>query len=866
MRHVMILFCLMGIMGMVATPIAAQDDALRPATRFDLNGEWQLYRPDFGRAHAIPAEVPGENFTALLKHKWISDPFVGRNELRLQTLEEIPWTYSRDFVVEEDLLKRGDVRLVFEGIDTIAEVRLNGKTLGRTTNMFRRWEFPVRDVLQAGVNELEVRFTPPAIYGRELADKGYLPTETYFDMTGAMTQMRKAAYQFGWDWAPRLVGCGIWRPVYLVAYDGPRIRYAMPRQYHQENGTSRQVRLKMDVEMDAPSAGQCQLLMRVSDPSQSRIWSGRQSIEYPAGISRQSVECTVENPELWWPRGHGEAKLYELELTVESGEAILSSEKQKIGFRTIELENEIDEIGVSFVIKVNDRPIFCKGANWIPSDSFPTRVTDEQYRRLLTDAAECNMNMIRVWGGGIYENDIFYDLCDELGILVWQDFMFACAIYPAYDYLLEDIRAEARHNVKRLMHHPSIALWCGNNECGDMPFYSFPERVDYQNAYRKIFEEELPAICDELDPQRPYWSASPNSLISEWEADHLDGDSHVWSVWHNQKPFEDYWLYDARFVSEFGFQSFPDYDTIRHYVADGIMNLTAPEVAHHQKNGGGNERILIQMLDRFLMPSSFQNFVTLSQLQQALAMQMGVEHWRRIMPTCMGTLYWQLNDCWPVTSWSSIDYFGNWKALQYFARRFYEPFHVSAVGGDGVTSVGIYVTNDIPLNEAATLDWTLQTYSGKVIARGQEAWTVQGQESRLVKTIEGSDYLAPWFLKSRETPYAPENSYLALEARCGEHVSRNVWHFDKFKNLKLPHPNIAIKQRAKNGKIVFTLTTDVFAKWVWIEAETDDGQGRFSDQYFDMNPGETREIIYDKNSTGKIAVYSLVDLYNSPDR
>lgn len=836
------------LMSLGATALAERVDV-------PLNGAWEFQAAGTGQVW-MTGTVPGCVHTDLLRLNAIPDPFVGDNEARLQGLELQDWTYRRTIDVPASLLTRQSIDLVCEGLDTLATVRLNGSVVGRADNMFRRWTFPVRDQLKPGTNVLEIAFRSPV---RELSDMpeyrlGLLPASN--DPVGGSSFFRKAPYQFGWDWGPRFVTCGIWKPIRLVATDDPRILYVTTRQQHEPDaaGTGRVVTLTVDVEVTSLRA------CRATLDANAGAAAMRAVVDVPAGISHHSVTGRVDNPRLWWPAGSGAQALYPLVVNVAPERGTPECWTGRVGFRTIRLETIRDTKGVSFRFVVNGKPVFCKGASWIPCDSFPSRVTPERYRLLLQDAAECHMNMIRVWGGGIYENDTFYDLCDELGLMVWQDFMFSCSLYPADERFLQNVSEEVRHQVKRLASHPSLALWCGNNECETAVRRWYRKESMEWGRYTALFHGLLPQLCRELDPDRPYWPSSPHAIEAENPGTPTDGDIHVWSVWHESEPFEAYREIKARFVSEFGYQSFPALSTIRYYAGDDL-NLTAPAMAAHQKNRGGNGRILTQMLDRFRMPTGFRNFVVLSQIQQGLAMQTAVEHWRRQMPFCMGTLYWQLDDCWPVTSWSSIDYFGRPKALHYFARRFYEPFLVTTTGGDGVDPVTVHVTAESATGATGTVAWALQSYSGQRVAEGTATWTNKAAGTTAVTLVPADLYLVDDRTNLQSsTSCTPWNTYLSVRATMGTETSRTVQHFAKFKDLVLPHPLLRVQSAPTPTGARVTVSTDVFAKWVWVEAEG--AEGRFEDNYFDLEAGESKTIEYQGVRPARFAAHSLVDTYS----
>lgn len=827
-----------------------------PRRVVDLNGDWLLTIATNGAPYTVPAEVPGCVHRDLLKNKLIPDPFAGQNERRVQWVEAHDWTYEKRFEVDRDLLSRRRIDLVCEGLDTIATIRVNGRDVGRADNMFRRWTFPVRDALRLGRNVLEITFKAPLRYVDNLPIRRYdgaLPVVN--GDVGGRSYVRKAQYQFGWDWGPRLVTCGVWRPIYIEATDLPSVASVLTRQEHAVGAAGRRdVALTVDVGILSPADAAVAVASRVAGQAVTNV-----AVVTP-GTSQVTLRHTIADPALWWPRGYGKQALYDLEVELFVGDAAVDRAHHRLGFRTIALDTTRDDIGTALSVNVNGEPVFCKGANWIPCDSFPSRVTVGRYRQLLTDAAACNMNMLRVWGGGIYETETFYDLCDELGLMVWQDFMFACALYPGHPTFLENVEQEARDVVTRLVNHPSVALYCGNNECETALKHWFDrESTEWQN-YRRLFHELLPSVCTELDPERDYWPSSPHAIASQDPNLTEDGDCHVWDVWHGSKPLATYETIEARFVSEFGYQSFPSVATIRGFT-DGPLNLTAPDVAYHQKNAGGNRRILTQIMERFRMPVGFENFVTVSQLQQALAMQIGVEHWRRRKPVCAGTLYWQLDDCWPVASWSSIDYFGRWKALPYFAKRFYAPLLLSTTYERASGELALYGTFDGRERVQRDVRWELSTYSGDRFLSGTTNVTITPEQTVPIVSLATSNYVdfADFSMAERipgRVFFAAALSGRGARARCVQHLA-------VLKHSELPRPELKLDVRRVDDGAELHIETDVFAKWVWVEAVDGSGVERYSDNYFDLLPGRRRTIRYVGNGT-RFRVRSLVDTYTEP--
>ncbi|MCX7030154.1 MAG: hypothetical protein NTU62_08550, partial [Spirochaetes bacterium] len=675
-----------------------------------LDGTWQIARR--GADDWIDASVPGCVHTALLAAGHIGDPFFRDNEDRLQWITEADWVYRRNFDVPAAALGRERILLHFDGLDTLATVTLNGKELGRTDNMFRTWEFDVKGSLVECGNQLEILFVSPIPFLAERERIRHLPDWHHDREVAGRGWLRKEPCSFGWDWGPHLASCGPWKPVTILAWDTARIADLRVRQDHSQPGS---VTLSVALGVERAESAGLGLGVEVSV-----LRGGREVAKAVAGVAadRAAAALRIDNPELWWPNGLGSQPLYDVVVTLrDEGGCVLDTASRRIGLRTLRLDRHADRWGESFQFKVNGAAFFAKGANWIPADTFVTRLTPADYGRLVGDAAEANMNMLRLWGGGIWERDEFYEACDERGICVWHDFMFACSAYPAFDEsFLANVRAEAEENVRRLRHHASIALWCGNNELeqglvGD----AWTDRTMSWEDYGRLFDRLLPEVVREVDPDRDYWPASPHTPVGDRRNfnDPASGDAHLWEVWHGRKPFEWYRTCGHRFNSEFGFQSFPEPRTVRGYTDPDDRNVTSWVMERHQRSGIGNTVIIQYLLDWFRMPTDFDATLRLSQVLQAMAMKYAVEHWRRSMPRGMGTLYWQLNDCWPVASWSSIDWHGRWKALHHLARRFFAPVLVSGVEDPAGGTVEVHVTSDLREPFEGTVSWELTTVAGE---------------------------------------------------------------------------------------------------------------------------------------------------------
>ena len=644
----------------------------------DLSGSWTLR--EVGASAEVPCPLPGDAITALAAAGAIPEPYRGRNEYECRWVAERDWEMRRTFDPPEGT---GWV-LEADGLDTVAEVAINGEPVLKADNAFRRWRVPLRDDLfRSGGNEVVIRF-PSALAEADRRQASQPFPVPYHEGNSPLANgnmLRKPQCDFGWDWNAALAPFGLWGKLRLI-----RAPHALPAAVavRQEHGAGR-VTLQVTVSAERTAEGTDPVPFSAAFAGETR----EGVLEHGAG-DRATVRFTVEEPALWWPAGWGAQPLHDLVTVVDGHE-----ERRRIGLRTVELVSEPDAAGRSFGLRVNRRDLFCRGANWIPADALSGRITQEGVRDLLQSAVDANMNMIRVWGGGRYEPDWFYDLCDEMGLLVWQDAMFACHLYPSEDAFLAEIWREVHGQAARLQHHACLALWCGDNELiGALTWYpeSRENRDRYLVAYDRL-NRTVEGAVRAGDPGANWWPSSPSpGPMSYGDAWHDDGsgDMHFWSVWHEGRDFEHYRDVAPRFCSEFGFQSYPSMDVIRRFADPADWNIAAPVMESHQKNAGGNARIAETMFRYFRFPNTFEDFVWLSQLQQALAIKTAVTHWRSLKPHCMGALYWQLNDTWPCCSWSSLDHGGGWKLLHHFARGFYAPVTVVAVPDEGaVRLVGI---------------------------------------------------------------------------------------------------------------------------------------------------------------------------------
>ena len=787
----------------------------------DLSGRWNLKSKRGG--HVVPAQVPGDNHSALLAARKIPDPYWADNERAVQWVGREDWVYSRQFKLTPAFMAEKSIFLNCDCLDTVATVFINDRRVARSENMFARQRFEVRNFLRTGLNDIRIEFTSPE--KAAIAAAGKLPypvPHSAFPVQSPNRNLvRKVQCHSGWDWGPCLMVSGISGSIYLGATSEGRIEYVTTTQKH----TRTRVEVEVTVEVEAPADG-----AGVLD-----ITLGKQNVSKPVrlrrGLNVLNGTIAVSNPKLWWPNGHGAQPLYDLTVRVAGDEAY-----KRLGLRTLEVINREDKDGLSMTFRVNGIDIFCKGANWIPADALPQRQTRAALDDLLSSAARANMNMLRVWGGGQYESDDFYELCDEKGLLIWHDFMFSCALYPATPAFLDLVRQEARHQVKRLRDHACLALWCGNNEdVGALNWFdeSRKNRDRYLVDYDRLNEGVLGRAVDECDPTRIFWPSSPcggrGDYSDCWHNDKR-GDMHCWSVWHEGKSFDAFHQVKPRFCSEFGYQSFPSLDTIRTYAPGDQLNVTAPVMEYHQRHSGGNSRIIEMFSRYFRSPEGFANFVYLSQVQQALAIKTAVEYWRTLRPTCMGTLYWQINDNWPVCSWASLEYGGKWKLLHHMARRFYAPVLVTTRPTANGT-MEVWATNDKHEPVKGTLDLRVMEFGGRTTRRKRLRVNLPANSARLIKRYKLSDL----------TP-APETSFLSLALTADRETFRNEHFFRVYKKCNLAAARIvtSVKQAGDSFRVTVSANKPAF----YVSLNADGIRGEFDDNCFTLLPGEPRTLVF----------------------
>lgn len=858
---------------MLLLPLAA-GHAWAQTTSQSLDSGWR-FRLLEGDAHAKEhhdttrwhaATVPGTVQTDLMAVKLLPDPYYRDNEARVQWVGLSDWQYQTTFAVDKATLARDHVDLVFDGLDTFADVYLNGQKLTSADNMFRRWRVPVKTALHEGSNTLEVRlYSPikrllPWLLKQPYALPGEFDSAFGDEPKGKQTAnyVRKAGYQYGWDWGPRIVTAGIWQPVHLDSWNSLRVDDFHVRQNYV-SGDAAHVAAQLDVIAD--SSKTLHVNVDAIGPDGQTAAHVEQDVTVDPGSNAVSLPLRIAHPRRWYPAGYGAQDMYTFKASVRDGNNELYSAQRATGLRTVELRREKDAWGKSFAFVVNGIPVFAKGADMIPFDSFPTRATDAQMRQVLQSARDANMNAVRIWGGGYYMPDSFYEMTDRLGLMVWQDFMFGGAIPPSDTAFVENTRQEAIEQVKRLRDHPSIVLWCGNNEVqtgwdgwGDRlalkKAISGDEREKLVTGMVNLFSNTLRNVVTEYDPTVPYWASTP-STDYEGPANVLDdGDYHYWNVWSGEAmPVAEYLNITPRFQSEYGLQSFPEMRTIHAFTDKGDLQPESPVMRAHQKfdSGNGNKRLLLYITRSYGEPKDFASFVYLSQVMQAEGIQLAAEHLRASRPQAMGSMYWQLNDVWPGASWASIDYFGRWKALQYHARRFYAPLLIAALRNNGTTTVSLVSDSTTP----SILRWRMRTmdFSGKVLSEHQEPADLPALSSTKVATYSDVQLL------NGADPHATFAVFELLDGNKA--VSRNLVFFDEAKTLALPVAQIHTSLEAGPDGYTLTLSSDTLARNVWISFGDLDAE--VSDNAFDLLPGQSVTVtVHSKLALEKLKQALLV--------
>ncbi len=811
----------------------------------NLGGAWRMREADSQTWHS--AHVPGSVYADLMADGTMPDPFWRDNELDAFERMKKDYVYQRTFTVTEAQLAHAHVELVCEGLDTLAHVSLNGREIAFADNMHITWVWDVKEQLHTGENTLEIRFDSPILYCAKKAEEA--PGWESSDATPGFRHLRKAHCMFGWDWGPRLPDAGIWRPIFLRTWDAARLENALMLQAHHDG--------VVDVTIRPEIAGESAWSAEITAPD-------GEVLTLPETTATEQV-ITIEHPQLWWPNGLGKQPLYRVTVRLATGDTRM----WRIGLRTMTVSREKDEWGEEFCHVVNGVKVFAMGADYIPEDNILARVTPERTRRLLEDCKAANFNAIRVWGGGYYPDDAFYDICDELGLLVWQDLMYACAFYDLTPDFERSICAETHQNVARLRHHASLALICGNNEMemfmagansaliNHRTWEFVPTYPHHITDYVKMFEYILPAIVKETAPQTYWWPASPSSG-GNFDApnDENRGDNHYWDVWHGEKPFTEYRKFFFRYASEFGFQSFPCLKSVKQFTLPDDRNIFSRVMERHQRNQAANGKILSYLSQTFRYPNSFDDLLYASQLMQAEAIRYGVEHWRRNRGRCMGAIIWQLNDIWPVASWASIDYYGRWKALHYAAKRFFAPVMISAEEeGELSQNPKINEYHPAPLEKSFRLNvcnetlrdmtgevvWALRTPDGEIVRQNQQTLTIPAMSAKWLGKVDCADAS----LTGHYVSFAFVVDDVAL--------SEGTCIFCAPKHFEFVDPRLTVETCGDT----LVVTSHAYAKQVWLESE--DADLLLDDNAFDMNPG-TKVVRVLRGSAEKVRGRSVWDL------
>ncbi|HJM46375.1 MAG TPA: glycoside hydrolase family 2 protein [Candidatus Marinimicrobia bacterium] len=811
-----------------------------------------------------PAEVPGHVHTDLMKNGLIPDPFIGTNELEVQWVENEDWEYLSHFQINQSQLHHDRIDLTFEGLDTYADIVLNDSLILKTDNMYIPWSVDVKKYLRMGENVLQVYFHSPVLWGQKKLNihPHLIPASNEAKPVGQQTSVftRKAQYHYGWDWGPRLVTSGIWRPVTLEVWNGAKINDIY---YHLDSLSKYSADYSIELYLKSVNEIDAELTIRIAD----KISSHRTYLKQ--GENKLIIPQSIKNPILWWPNGYGEQMMYDIEIIITQSNQILDRKNEKIGVRKVEVIQNPDSPMSSFYIQINNTPIFMKGANYIPGDFFNTRASN-RYQEVIQNAREANMNMLRIWGGAIYENDEFYNLCDKNGILIWQDFMFACCMVPSGKNYIHNIKQEAESNVKRLRNHPSLALWCGNNESltgwrewNWQDTYSLhgQDSAAVWETYDHIFHTLLPHVVDSLDPGKFYWSSSPSSGSGILQ-NSTSGDQHEWGVWFGQMAFKRYKENAGRFISEYGLQSIPEMNTIQKFdstITKWTLETKALNFRQRSKmpwiskNYTGFDMMEYYISKYFSSPENLEEFIYLSQLTQALGLTNAIHAHRRNRPYTMGSLYWQIDDVWPTVSWSSVDYFGNWKAAHYGVKKAFAPVLISPDVKDSILT--ITVVNDKLKGISGTLFLNLFTLDGLRVFSIDSLVNIKANSALSVYTESTGELLCG---------QNKNNVYLSTYLETGDStLTENIFYFSDPKYLRLKPPKFSTSIKQNQNNWIVSLTASALAKDVYLSFDT--VMGKWSDNYFDLQPGAEKTVIFTpeidlKTLNPKLNIVSLADI------
>ena len=772
--------------------------------------DWNM---NFMEHKNLKCSAPCSMYSVLLDHKLIDDPFYSDNEERISHLSENDCSFYSEFEIDAEKMNCEYLELNFFGLDTICDIYFNGAFLAHTENMHRKYTYNIKELAQTGTNRIELFFKSPVKYFKEMNNKHFLYTNA--DTIPGAAHLRKALYMSGWDWGPTLPDMGIFRDVELSAYNTDKIANTVIHQTHRKNA----VDLTFDITTLKNSGND--VFVEI-DGKKVKIDSSRTVV-------------TIENPKLWWVRGYGEHPLYDITFTLEKDNRIIDIQKKRIGLRTLTVSTAPVKDGNEFCFVNNGVKIFAMGANYIPQDSLYARITPETTKKRIDDFLFANYNCIRVWGGGYYPEDFFFDMCDEEGIAVWEDFMVACANVWLRKDMEEQFIKEAVYNLNRISHHASLAILCGNNEMelAIIDHWGGQDSELVRMDYLKLYERILPDLCEKYAPDTFYWPASPSCGGGfDNPRDPSRGDVHYWMVWHGGIPFEEYRKHKFRFCSEYGFESFPSIKTIKSFAEKNDLNPFSKIMENHQKCKSGNSKILMYLASKYLYPYSFENLVYASQILQAEAIKLGVEHFRRIRGYCMGSIYWQANDCWPVASWSSIDYYGRYKALHYAARKFYAPVAEGIFREDN--NIIVNVSNETMDEKKVTVKWGISKNDNSIVKSGSA-------EKRIEK-LSSCDVLG---INLGKIDADDTYFYADLYDDNGNFIMRQTELFVPPKRFKWPEPNITVSAKDSDRGVELYVKSDKFAKNVEIDFANHDII--LSDNYIDITDKNEYRIICNTN-------------------
>ncbi len=759
--------------------------------------DWKM---DYNDHKGLSCKVPCSMYSVLYEHNIIDDPFYGLNERKYAELSDNDCIFYSEFELNEDIVSKDFTDLIFYGLDTICDIYFNDILISSVKNMHRRYIYDISNIAKKGINTIKLHFKSPTKYFKKMNARHYTFTDA--NCLAGAAHLRKAYCMSGWDWGPTLPDMGIFRDVEIAGYNKDRVKDIIINQEHHDNSVD--------------------LLINVSTIKDSDCEMFAEADGKTVKLENKKGKITIDNPKLWWPNGIGEQNLYDVKIYIKNNGEITDTTIKTIGLRTLYVSTESDDYGKEFCFIVNGEKIFAMGANYIPQDSLYARVNRQTTQKLIDSCVDANFNCLRVWGGGYYPSDDFYEICDRAGIMVWQDYMVACANIWLTSEMKQEFTEEAEYNLKRIAYHPSLAILCGNNEMeGGLVDWGINNEL-VQADYIELFERLLPEISYKYAPNTFYWPSSPSSGggLADPSSDKV-GDVHYWLVWHGNIPFEEYRNHKFRFCSEYGFESFPNIKTIKSFCEEKNMNAFSRVVENHQKCKSGNTKILTYLSDKYLYPTSFENLVYASQLLQAEAIRLGVEHFRRIRGCCMGSIYWQFNDCWPVASWSSVDYFGRYKALHYEAKKFYAPVACGIFNEKGKITVN--VANETLSEKNVILKWGIVKNNLDTVVSGEKKATLKKLSSCDIFTVD---------INELDIDIYSDLYYVDLYDGNGNFIMRRSELFTVPKYFEWQQPEIKIAASENNGIITFKVSSDKFAKGIEIDFANHDVI--LSDNYFDI--------------------------------